>query len=87
MTPQDCLVHWSDSVSRSGDIRLVNEATILPFQKESTLYDTEAMHAQEVFMIRWPPLIPSKAPEVRSSDELESNISPNSSEYDGETES
>jgi hypothetical protein len=69
MTPQDCLVHWSDSVSRSGDIRLVNEATILPFQKESTLYDTdasteiisnsngavidtEAMHAQEVFMIR-----------------------------------
>jgi hypothetical protein len=38
-------------------------------------------------MIRRPPLIAPKAPDVRSSDELESNISPNTLEYDGETES
>jgi hypothetical protein len=104
MTPQDCLVHWPDSVSGSGDIGLVNKATILPYQKGSTLYDTdasteiisntngavtdtEAMHAQEVFMIQRPPLILPKAPEVRSLDESESNISPNAPEYDGETES
>jgi hypothetical protein len=42
MTPQDCLVHWPGSVSRSGDIRLVDEATILPYQEERTLYDTDA---------------------------------------------
>jgi hypothetical protein len=35
----------------------------------------------------WRPLpIPSIAPDVRSSDESESNISPNISEYDGESE-
>jgi hypothetical protein len=38
-------------------------------------------------MIRRPPLISSKAPDVRFSDESESNISPNALEYDGETES
>jgi hypothetical protein len=32
-------------------------------------------------------LIPPRAPDVRSLDELESNISPNALEYDGETES
>jgi hypothetical protein len=104
MTPQDYLIHWPGSVSRSGDIRLVDEATILPYQEGSTLYDNdtstkiisnssgivtnaEATHAWEVFMIRRPPLIPSKAHDVRSSDESESNISPNAPEYDGETKS
>jgi hypothetical protein len=42
MTPQDCLIHWPGSVSESGDIRLVDEATILPYQEGSTLYDTNA---------------------------------------------
>jgi hypothetical protein len=40
ITPQDCFVHWPGSVSRDGDNRLVNEATILPYQERSTLYDT-----------------------------------------------
>jgi hypothetical protein len=52
-----------------------------------TVIDEGAMHAQEVFMIRRPPLILPKAPDVRSLDESESNILPNASEYDGETES
>jgi hypothetical protein len=38
-------------------------------------------------MIRRPPLIRPRAPDVRSLDESESNISPNALEYDGETES
>jgi hypothetical protein len=101
---QDCLVHWSGSVFGDDEIRLVDEATILPYQEGSTLYDSdtsteiisnsndavtnaEATHAREVFMIWWPPLILSKAPNVRSSDESESNISPNALEYDGETKS
>jgi hypothetical protein len=42
MTPQDCLIHWPGSVSGSGDIRLVDEAMILPYQEGSTLYDTDA---------------------------------------------
>jgi hypothetical protein len=104
ITLQDCLIHWPGFVSRDGDIRLVDEATILPYQEGSTLYNTdtsteiisnsngavtdaEATHAREVFMIRRPPLIPPKAPDVRSSDESESNISPNALEYDGKTES
>jgi hypothetical protein len=40
MTPQDCLVHWPGSISGSGDIRLDDEATILPYQEGITLYDT-----------------------------------------------
>jgi hypothetical protein len=104
MTSQDCLVHWPGSVSGSGDVRLVDEATILPYQKGSMLYDTDASteivnnsigtvtnkgatHARKVFMIRRPPLIPPKAPDVRSSNESESNILPNALEYDGKTES
>jgi hypothetical protein len=43
--------------------------------------------AQEVLMIRRPPPMPPTAPDVRSSDELESNISLNALEYDGESES
>jgi hypothetical protein len=42
MTPQDYLIHWPGSVSRSGDIQLVDEATILPYQKGSMIYDTDA---------------------------------------------
>jgi hypothetical protein len=38
-------------------------------------------------MIRRPPLISPKAPDIRFLDESESNISPNALEYDGETES
>jgi hypothetical protein len=52
-----------------------------------TITDEEAMHSQEVFMIQRPPLFSPKAPDVRSSDESESNISPNAPKYDGETES
>ena len=45
-------------------------------------------HAWEVLMVRRPqsPLNPSEAPDVRSSDESESNISPFAQGYDGETE-
>jgi hypothetical protein len=102
MTPQDCLIHWPGSVSESGNIRRVDEATILPYQEGSMLYDTDtsteiinnsngtvtyegAMHAREVFIIRRPPLTPLKISDVRSSDESESNISPNAPEYDDET--
>jgi len=44
-------------------------------------------HAQEVFMIRHPrsPLVPLEAPDIRSSDESESNISPFTQGHDGET--
>jgi hypothetical protein len=104
MAPQDYLIQWTSSVSGSGAIWLVDEATILPYQEGSTLYDTgasieiisnsngtiidaEAAHAQEVFMIRRSPLIPPKAPDIRSSDESESNVSPNAPEYDGDAES
>jgi hypothetical protein len=37
MTPQDCLVHWPGSVSGSGDVRLIDETTILPHQEGSML--------------------------------------------------
>jgi hypothetical protein len=37
-------------------------------------------------MIRRPPLILPKAPDIRSLDKSESNISPNAPEYDGEIE-
>ena len=45
-------------------------------------------HAREVLMVRRPrsPLNPPEAPDVRSSDESESNISPFAQGYDGETE-
>jgi hypothetical protein len=49
--------------------------------------DEEATHAREVFMIWRPPLILPKAPDVRSLDESESNISPIAPEYDGKTKS
>jgi hypothetical protein len=53
----------------------------------SAVTDVEATHAREVFMIWWPPLISPWAPDVRSLNESESNISPNALEYDGETDS
>ena len=43
-----------------------------------TNVDDRTTHAREVFMIRRPrsPLVPPEVPDVRSSDESESNISP-----------
>ena len=40
--------------------------------------ESRTIHAREVFMVRRPrsPLVPPEAPDVRSSDEFESNISP-----------
>jgi len=40
--------------------------------------DNRTIHAREVFMVRHPrsPLVPPEAPDIRSSDESESNISP-----------
>ena len=51
--------------------------------------DDRITHDREVFMIRHPrsPLVPPEAPDVRSSDESESNISPFTQGHDGETES
>jgi len=100
MTSQDCLVHWPGPIPKSSNARLVDETAVLPYQKGSMLYDTdastedinnsckadiEAVHAREVFMVRQSPLIPPQAPDVRSLDESESNISPNTLEYDGES--
>jgi hypothetical protein len=84
MTSQDCLVHWSGPIPRSGNAQLVNEIAVLPYQKGSMLYDTnastedinnsskadiEAIRAREVFMVRQSPLIPPQALDVRSLDE------------------
>jgi hypothetical protein len=41
---------------------------------------------QEVFVIRRPPLISPTAPDARSLDESESNLSPNAPKCDGESE-
>ena len=49
--------------------------------------DSRTIHAREVFMVRRPrsPLVPPEVPDVRSSDESESNISPFIQGHDGET--
>ena len=49
--------------------------------------ENRTIHAQ-VFMVRRPrsPLVPPEAPDIRSSDEYESNISPFIQGHDGETE-
>ena len=47
--------------------------------------DIEAVHVREVFIVQQSPQIPPQAPDVRSSDKSESNISPNALEYDGES--
>jgi hypothetical protein len=46
-------------------------------------------HTREVFMVRHPqsPLVPLEAPDIRSSDEFESNISPFTQGHDSETKS
>ena len=51
--------------------------------------DNRTIHAREVFMVRCPrsPLVPPEAPDIRSSDESESNISPFIQGHDGEIES
>ena len=51
--------------------------------------DDRTTHTREVFMIHRPrsPLIPLEVPDMRSSDESESNISPFIQGHDGETES
>ena len=49
--------------------------------------DSGTIHAREVFMVRRPqsPLVSPEVPDVRSSDESESNISPFTQGHDGET--
>jgi hypothetical protein len=49
--------------------------------------DNRTIHAREVFMVRRPrsPLVPLEAPDIKSSDESESNISPFIQGHDGET--
>jgi len=53
-----------------------------------TNIDNRAIHAREVFMVHRTrsPLVPPEAPDIRSSDESESNISPFVQGHDGETE-
>jgi hypothetical protein len=54
-----------------------------------TSINNEAVHAREVFMIRRPrsTLIPPEAPDVKLSDESESNISPFARGHKSETKS
>jgi hypothetical protein len=96
VTPKDCLVHWPGTYPLNSNVQLVEEVITLPYQKGSTLRDantlTKVLNSQaslvpgrEAFMIRRPLPMPPTAPDVRSSDESESNISPNVSEYDGES--
>jgi hypothetical protein len=42
MTSQDFLIHWPGPISRSSNASLVDEIAVLPYQKGSTLYDTDA---------------------------------------------
>jgi len=53
-----------------------------------TNVNNRTVHAREELMVHRPrsPLVPPEAPDVRSSDESESNISPFAQGYDGETE-
>jgi hypothetical protein len=59
------------------------------FEIIETSINNEAVHAREVFRIchPWSALIPPEAPDVRSSDESESNISPFAQRHESETES
>jgi hypothetical protein len=98
VTPEDCLVHWPGTYPKNNNTRLVEQAITLPYQEGSALRDnniptkvisnySEAslVPSQEAFMIRRPLPISPTAPDVRSSDELESNILPNFPKYDGES--
>jgi hypothetical protein len=92
---KDCLVHWSSIYPQNNNARLVEDIT-LPYQEGSVLRDantpTEVVSNYSKaslvpgFMIRWPLPMPPTAPDVRSSDESESNISPNAPKYDSESE-
>jgi hypothetical protein len=75
-----------------------SEAITLPYQEGSVLHDDNTSTkivgnyskaslepGREAFMIRQPLPIPLTSPDVRSSDELESNISSNVPEYDDES--
>jgi hypothetical protein len=99
LTYKDCLVHWPGTCPQNNNARLVEEAITLPYQEGSALRDsntpTEVVGnyskaslapGRESFMIRRPLPMPPAAPDVRSLDELESNVSSNSPEYDGESE-
>jgi hypothetical protein len=97
VTPEECLVHWPGIYPLNNNVQLVEEAITLPYQKGSTLRDantpTKVLSSKaslvpdrEVFMIRRPLLIPPTAPDVRSLDESELNISPNVPKYDGDSE-
>jgi hypothetical protein len=84
---------------QNNNARLVEEAIALPYQEGSALRDANTLievvsnyskaslvPRRKAFMI-WQPLpMPPTAPDVRSSDESESNISPNAPKYDGESE-
>jgi hypothetical protein len=48
ITPQDCLIHLTGYVFGDGDVQLVDEATILPYQERSTLYDTNTSNSNGV---------------------------------------
>jgi hypothetical protein len=97
VTPEDCLVHWSGTYPLNSNVQLVEEAITLPYQKGSTLHNASTptkvlsskaslVPGREAFMIRRTLPMPPTAPDVRSSDESKSNISPNMPEYDGESE-
>jgi hypothetical protein len=98
ITPRDYIVHWPGLNFENNDTLPISTTIVLPYQEGSTICDIKdstkilsnsdnacTVHTREVFMIWRQPLIPPRAPNVRSSDELESNISPNILEYDGKT--
>jgi hypothetical protein len=99
ITSKDCLIHWPGTCPLNGNAWLVEEDITLPYQEGSALHNANAptkvinnysnanlVTGWESFMIRQPLLIQPMAPNVRSSDESESNISPNPLEYDGKSE-
>jgi hypothetical protein len=99
VTPEECLVHWPGTYPLSSNARLIEEAITLPYQEGSVLRDVNTptkvassyskaspVPGREAFMVRRPLPMPPTAPDVRSLDESESNISPNVPKYDGESE-
>jgi hypothetical protein len=59
------------------------------FDSIETGINNRTLHTREVFMVCHPrsPLVPLEAPDIRSSDESESNISPFAQGHESETES
>jgi hypothetical protein len=99
ITSEDCLVHWPGTYPQNINTRLVEEAITLPYQEGSALHNDSAptevisnyskaslVPGREAFMIRQPLPIPPTAPNVKSSNESEPNISPNVPKYDGKSE-